>query len=296
MKRIPVFLLLCLSLILLCGCVFPPQHISPDPEPASSSSESGAVFNSSDFAIPFPTADESPDSAAAEAVQQQDPQSEAVAIDNPKLAVFWYAMADAQVFSFREQFGPVLEASGLPFREFDAENDRYHQLDQIRDAVSGGWNLLAVQLVDDRSTEEAEEILELASGCPVIFFDRMPDSTLFADMLPEEVAWRQKEQFSDGVGYSWIDTLKRITSEAVSDEQMAHAAECFPINPPKNKEEYYYRSIFAEHFPSDSAAKSVPSEVSVACSTAIALEWDASFSGLNDPSGRAVKGVHEQAY
>ena len=118
----------------------------------------------------------------------------------------------------------------------------------------------------------------------------------FADMLPAEVAWRQKEQFSDGVGYSWIDTLKQITSEAVTDEQMAHAAERFPINPPKNKEEYYYRSIFAEHFPSDSAARSVPSEASVACSTSIALEWDAAFRGMNDPSGRAVKGVHEMAY
>jgi len=118
----------------------------------------------------------------------------------------------------------------------------------------------------------------------------------FADRLPAEVAWRQKEQFSDGVGYSWIDTLKEITSKAVSDEQMAHVEERFPINPPKNKEEYYYRSIFAEHFPSDSAARSVPSEASVACSTAIALEWDAAFWGMNDPSGRAVKGVHEQAY
>ena len=118
----------------------------------------------------------------------------------------------------------------------------------------------------------------------------------FADMLPSEVAWRQKEQFSDGVGYSWIDTLKAVTAAAVTDEQMAHAAERFPINPPKNKEEYYYRSIFAEHFPSDSAARSVPSEASVACSTAIALEWDAAFKNMNDPSGRAVKGVHEQAY
>jgi asparagine synthase (glutamine-hydrolysing) len=118
----------------------------------------------------------------------------------------------------------------------------------------------------------------------------------FADLLPEAVAWRQKEQFSDGVGYSWIDTLKDITSRAVSDEQMAHAAERFPINPPKNKEEYYYRSIFAEHFPSDSAARSVPSEASVACSTAIALEWDAAFRNMDEPSGRAVKGVHEQAY
>ncbi len=117
----------------------------------------------------------------------------------------------------------------------------------------------------------------------------------FCDLLPSEVAWRQKEQFSDGVGYSWIDTLKKITSEAVSDAEMAAAAERFPVNPPKNKEEYYYRSIFAEHFPSESAAKSVPSEASVACSTAAALEWDASMRGKNDPSGRAVSGVHNAA-
>ena len=135
-----------------------------------------------------------------------------------------------------------------------------------------------------------------AKMCPGQTMEKKIVREAFADMLPAEVAWRQKEQFSDGVGYSWIDTLKQITSEAVTDEQMAHAAERFPINPPKNKEEYYYRSIFAEHFPSDSAAKSVPSEASVACSTAIALEWDAAFKGLNDPSGRAVKGVHESAY
>ena len=135
-----------------------------------------------------------------------------------------------------------------------------------------------------------------AKMCPGQTMEKKIIREAFADMLPAEVAWRQKEQFSDGVGYSWIDTLKQITSEAVSDEQMAHAAERFPINPPKNKEEYYYRSIFAEHFPSDSAARSVPSEASVACSTAIALEWDAAFKGMNDPSGRAVKGVHESAY
>ncbi len=117
----------------------------------------------------------------------------------------------------------------------------------------------------------------------------------FADMLPASVAWRQKEQFSDGVGYSWIDTLKDITSKAVTDEQMAHAAERFPINPPMNKEEYYYRSIFEEHFPSESAARSVPSVPSVACSTAEALAWDKAFQNMNDPSGRAVADVHEDA-
>jgi len=118
----------------------------------------------------------------------------------------------------------------------------------------------------------------------------------FADMLPESVAWRQKEQFSDGVGYSWIDTLKAITATAISDEQMAKAADRFPVNTPQNKEEYYYRSIFEEHFPSASAARSVPSVPSIACSTAEALAWDASFQGKNEPSGRAVKDVHEEAY
>ena len=118
----------------------------------------------------------------------------------------------------------------------------------------------------------------------------------FADMLPESVAWRQKEQFSDGVGYSWIDTLKAITATAISDEQMAKAADRFPVNTPQNKEEYYYRSIFEEHFPSASAARSVPSVPSVACSTAEALAWDASFQGKNEPSGRAIKDVHEEAY
>lgn len=118
----------------------------------------------------------------------------------------------------------------------------------------------------------------------------------FESLLPASVAWRQKEQFSDGVGYSWIDTLKEVTAAAVSDEQMAHAAERFPIHPPMNKEEYYYRSIFEEHFPSESAARSVPSVPSVACSSAEALAWDTAFKNLNDPSGRAVKGVHEEAY
>ncbi len=115
----------------------------------------------------------------------------------------------------------------------------------------------------------------------------------FEDMLPEEIVWRQKEQFSDGVGYGWIDTLKRVTSEAVSDRGMEHAAERFPINPPRNKEEYYYRTIFEEHFPSQTAAQCVPSIPSVACSTAEALAWDEAFRNCNDPSGRAVIGVHQ---
>ena len=153
-----------------------------------------------------------------------------------------------------------------------------------------------VPFLDKEFLDVAMRTNPAAKMCPGKTIEKRIVREAFSDMLPEEIVWRQKEQFSDGVGYSWIDTLKQITAEAVSDEQMAHAAERFPINPPKNKEEYYYRSIFAEHFPSDSAALSVPSEASVACSTAIALEWDEAFKNMNDPSGRAVKGVHEQAY
>jgi len=117
----------------------------------------------------------------------------------------------------------------------------------------------------------------------------------FEDILPENVAWRQKEQFSDGVGYGWIDTLKQIAEEEISDEMMNNAKYRFPINTPMSKEEYRYRSIFSEFFPSDSAASTVPSVPSVACSTPIALEWDEAFKKMNDPSGRAVN-IHEDSY
>ena len=118
----------------------------------------------------------------------------------------------------------------------------------------------------------------------------------FEDMLPESVAWRQKEQFSDGVGYSWIDTLKEVVDTEVSDEQLANAKFRFPIQTPQNKEEFYYRSIFEDHFPSDAAALSVPQEASVACSTQIALDWDEAFKNMNEPSGRAIANVHDQSY
>ncbi|MNK79689.1 Asparagine synthetase B [glutamine-hydrolyzing] [compost metagenome] len=117
----------------------------------------------------------------------------------------------------------------------------------------------------------------------------------FEDLLPESIAWRQKEQFSDGVGYSWIDTLKQVAEDEITDEMMTNARHRFPINVPMSKEEYRYRTIFESHFPSDSAASCVPSVPSVACSTPIALEWDEAFKNANDPSGRAVK-VHETAY
>ena len=153
-----------------------------------------------------------------------------------------------------------------------------------------------VPFLDKEFLDVAMRLNPAAKMCPGHTIEKKIVREAFAPLLPEAVAWRQKEQFSDGVGYSWIDTLKAVTAAAVTDEQMAHAAERFPINPPQNKEEYYYRSIFEEHFPSASAARSVPSVPSVACSTAEALAWDASFRNLNDPSGRAVAGVHEQAY
>ena len=118
----------------------------------------------------------------------------------------------------------------------------------------------------------------------------------FEDYLPSEVAWRQKEQFSDGVGYSWIDSLKKLVDDQISDEEFSNASKRFPFQTPMNKEEYYYRSIFVEHFPSKTASSTVPSVPSVACSTPIALEWDKSFQNMNDPSGRAISNVHNDSY
>ncbi len=202
-----------------------------------------------------------------------------------------------------EIFGGYLYFHKAPnAREFHEETVRKLSKLYLYDCLRANKSLSAwgvegrVPFLDKEFLDIAMRTNPEAKMCPGSTMEKRIVREAFADMLPEAVAWRQKEQFSDGVGYSWIDTLKQITSEAVTDEQMAHAAERFPINPPKNKEEYYYRSIFAEHFPSDSAARSVPSEASVACSTAKALEWDEAFKNLNDPSGRAVKGVHEQSY
>lgn len=118
----------------------------------------------------------------------------------------------------------------------------------------------------------------------------------FEELLPENIAWRQKEQFSDGVGYNWIDTLKKMTEEKVSDAEFERRENRFPVNPPKTKEEYYYREIYSRLFPSDSAAKVVPHEAGVACSTAKALEWDEAWKNMDEPSGRAISGVHDDAY
>ncbi|MCQ2245447.1 MAG: asparagine synthase B [Bacteroidaceae bacterium] len=202
-----------------------------------------------------------------------------------------------------EVFGGYLYFHKAPSsEEFHKETVRklgkLYQYDCLRANKSlSAWGVEGrVPFLDKEFLDIAMRLNPNAKMCPGSTMEKKIVREAFQDMLPQSVAWRQKEQFSDGVGYSWIDTLKQITSEAVTDEMMEHAAERFPINTPLNKEEYYYRSIFEEHFPSDSAAKSVPHEASVACSTAIALEWDAAWKEMNDPSGRAVKGVHEQAY
>ncbi|TCV97982.1 asparagine synthase B [Biostraticola tofi] len=117
----------------------------------------------------------------------------------------------------------------------------------------------------------------------------------FASYLPESVAWRQKEQFSDGVGYSWIDSLKQVAAEQITDQQLENAHFRFPYNTPGSKEGYLYRQIFEELFPLPSAAECVPGGPSVACSSSTAIEWDEAFKKMDDPSGRAV-GVHQSAY
>lgn len=202
-----------------------------------------------------------------------------------------------------EVFGGYLYFHKAPdARAFHEETVRKLSKLHLYDCLRANKSLAAwgvegrVPFLDKEFLDVAMRLNPSAKMCPGVTVEKKILRSAFADMLPAEVAWRQKEQFSDGVGYSWIDTLKRITEDSVSDYEMEHAAERFPINPPRCKEEYYYRTIFASHFPGDSAAASVPSVPSVACSTAEALAWDASFSGKNDPSGRAVSGVHEQAY
>lgn len=202
-----------------------------------------------------------------------------------------------------EVFGGYLYFHKAPnARAFHEETVRklskLHLYDCLRANKSlSAWGVEGrVPFLDKDFLDVAMRLNPEAKMCPGKTIEKKIVREAFADMLPEDVAWRQKEQFSDGVGYSWIDTLKAVTAQAVTDGQMAHAAERFPINTPMNKEEYYYRSIFEEYFPSESAARSVPSVPSVACSTAEALAWDESFKNINDPSGRAVAGVHEEAY
>jgi asparagine synthase (glutamine-hydrolysing) len=202
-----------------------------------------------------------------------------------------------------ELFGGYLYFHKAPnAKEFHEETvrklEKLHQYDCLRANKS-----LAAWGIEGRVPFLDKEFIEVAMRInpkdKMISDDRMEKWVLrkaFEDYLPKSVAWRQKEQFSDGVGYSWIDNLKKVVGEKVTDEQMDNAHFRFPVQTPQNKEEFFYRSIFESHFPSDAAALSVPSVPSVACSTPVALSWDEAFQNQNDPSGRAVAKVHEKGY
>ena len=202
-----------------------------------------------------------------------------------------------------EVFGGYLYFHKAPdARAFHEETVRklskLHLYDCLRaNKALSAWGVEGrVPFLDKEFLDVAMRLNPQAKMCPGQTIEKRILREAFADLLPPAIIRRQKEQFSDGVGYGWIDTLRDTAARAVSDGQMAQAAVRFPINPPRNKEEYFYRSIFEEHFPSESAAHSVPSVPSVACSTAEALAWDEAFRHLNEPSGRAVAGIHEEAY
>ena len=202
-----------------------------------------------------------------------------------------------------ELFGGYLYFHKAPnAKEFHEETvrklDKLHQYDCLRANKSlAAWGIEGrVPFLDKEFIEVA---MRLNPKDKMITSERMEKWVLrkaFESYLPKSVAWRQKEQFSDGVGYSWIDTLKELVAKEVTDEQMENAHFRFPVQTPQNKEEFYYRTIFESHFPSEAAALSVPSVPSVACSTPVALAWDKAFQDQNDPSGRAVANVHEKSY
>ena len=187
-------------------------------------------------------------------------------------------------------------------REFHEETvrklDRLHMFDCARaNKAMSAWGVEArVPFLDKEFIDVA---MTQNPDAKMITKERMEKHILreaFSDMLPESVAWRQKEQFSDGVGYSWIDELKVYAEEAVTDSQLENAGFKFPHNTPDSKEGYLFRTIFEGHFPGESAAKCVPGGKSVACSTAEALAWDESFQNMNEPSGRAIAAVHNDSY
>jgi len=202
-----------------------------------------------------------------------------------------------------ELFGGYLYFHKAPnAQEFHEETvrklEKLHQYDCLRANKSlAAWGIEGrVPFLDKEFIEVA---MRLNPKDKMITEERMEKWVLrkaFESYLPKNVAWRQKEQFSDGVGYNWIDTLKEMVEREVSDEQMQNAHYRFPVQTPQNKEEFYYRTIFESHFPSEAAALSVPSVPSVACSTPAALAWDKAFQNQNDPSGRAVANVHEKSY
>ena len=175
---------------------------------------------------------------------------------------------------------------------------RLHSYDCLRaNKAMAAWGIEArVPFLDKEFLDTA---MRINPADKMITGDRIEKHVLrkaFSDLLPEEIAWRQKEQFSDGVGYGWIDAVRDFTAAQVSDAEMARAAGRFPHNPPASKEAYWFRSVFEQHFPLASAAQCVPGGPTVACSTPEAVLWDKALQEMNDPSGRAMRSVHKDAY
>ncbi|QDP01173.1 asparagine synthase B [Thalassotalea sp. PS06] len=202
-----------------------------------------------------------------------------------------------------EIFGGYLYFHKAPnAQEFHEETVRklskLHMFDCLRaNKAMSAWGVEArVPFLDKTFMDTAMRLNPQAKMCVDGKIEKHILRAAFEGYLPEEILWRQKEQFSDGVGYSWIDSLKEHVEALVSDQQLENARFKFEHNTPDTKEAYFYRSIFEEHFPLESAAKCVPGGKSVACSTEAALAWDESFKNNADPSGRAVLSVHNESY
>jgi len=202
-----------------------------------------------------------------------------------------------------EIFGGYLYFHKAPnAKEFHEETlrklDRLHMFDCNRaNKAMSAWGIEArVPFLDKHFMDVAMRLNPQAKMCGGGKMEKHILREAFEGLLPKEILWRQKEQFSDGVGYSWIDSLKAFAEKEVSDQQMATASFRFPTNTPDTKEGYLYRTIFEEHFPHPAAIACVPGGKSVACSTPEALAWDAKMAQMTDPSGRAVRDIHEQGY
>lgn len=202
-----------------------------------------------------------------------------------------------------EIFGGYLYFHKAPnAKEFHEETlrkiDRLHMFDCNRaNKAMSAWGIEArVPFLDKTFMDVAMRLNPQAKMCGNGKMEKHILRQAFDGLLPDEILWRQKEQFSDGVGYNWIDSLKAHAEHEITDQQMATASFRFPVNTPDSKEAYYYRVIFEEHFPHAGAISCVPGGKSVACSTPEALAWDAKMAEMTDPSGRAVRDVHTEAY
>ncbi|MGY4515910.1 asparagine synthase B [Lysobacter sp. HA18] len=201
-----------------------------------------------------------------------------------------------------EIFGGYLYFHKAPnAREFHEETVRklegLHQFDCLRANKSMmAWGVEArVPFLD---TEFLDVAMRMDATAKMAGAGRIEKAILreaFEGWLPDSILWRQKEQFSDGVGYGWIDSLKAHADQEVTDAALATAEFRYPINPPLTKEAYLYRTLFERWYPGEACARTVPGGKSIACSTPTAIAWDAAFAAAADPSGRAVAGVHEAA-